>query len=63
LTHQAKLIEGILDVSRIITGKLALDIRSLVLRQVIDAAIDVVGPAAEAKTIQIQMQSIHRRCG
>jgi hypothetical protein len=39
LTHQAKLIEDILDVSRIITGKLALDIRPLVLTQVIDAQL------------------------
>jgi two-component system CheB/CheR fusion protein len=51
---QAQLIEDILDVSRVITGKLALDVRPLDLTQVIDAAIDVVRPAAEAKAIDIQ---------
>jgi len=51
---QAQLIEDILDVSRVITGKLGLDVRPVDLTQVIDAAIDTVRPAAEAKTIQVQ---------
>ena len=51
---QAQLIEDILDVSRVITGKLRLDVRPVDLAPVIDAAIDTVRPASEAKTIQIQ---------
>ncbi|HEV2914762.1 MAG TPA: ATP-binding protein [Pyrinomonadaceae bacterium] len=51
---QAQLIEDILDVSRIITGKLGLDVRRFDLSKVIDAAIASVRPAAEAKQILIE---------
>ena len=51
---QNQLIEDLLDVSRIITGKLRLDIRAVDLPNVITAAIDVVRPAAEAKNIRLQ---------
>jgi signal transduction histidine kinase len=50
---QAKLIEDILDVSRIITGKLRLELRPLELESVIRAALEVVRPAAEAKDVEI----------
>ncbi|HVX11815.1 MAG TPA: response regulator [Pirellulales bacterium] len=50
---QAKLIDDLLDVSRIITGKLKLSVRPLSLVEVIEAAIDVVRPAANAKGIQL----------
>jgi PAS domain S-box-containing protein len=50
---QIQLIEDILDVSRIITGKLRLDLRQVDLTSVIRAALDTVRPAAEAKNIQI----------
>jgi PAS domain S-box-containing protein len=52
---QAQLIEDILDVSRIITGKLRLDVRPLGLAPVINAAIDAVRPAAFAKEIDFQV--------
>ncbi|HYY56511.1 MAG TPA: ATP-binding protein [Pyrinomonadaceae bacterium] len=51
---QAQLIEDILDVSRIITGKLRLDVRRFDLSKIIDAAIASVRPAAEAKQIGIE---------
>jgi PAS domain S-box-containing protein len=51
---QAQLIEDILDASRIVTGKLRLDVRPVELATVVDAAIDSVRPAAEAKGIQIE---------
>ena len=51
---QARLIEDILEVSRIVTGKLRLKVRTLDLAQVIDAALDVVRPAAEAKDIRLE---------
>ncbi len=51
---QAQLIEDLLDVSRIITGKLRLDIRPVEPVAVINAAIDAVRPAAEAKNVRLQ---------
>jgi PAS domain S-box-containing protein len=53
---QNKLIEDLLDVSRIITGKLRLEIRPIDLIAVIEAALEVVRPSAEAKGIQIHTQ-------
>jgi PAS domain S-box-containing protein len=51
---QAQLIEDLLDVSRIIMGKLRLDICLLEPVSVIEAAIDAVRPAAEAKGVRLQ---------
>ena len=51
---QAKLIEDLLDASRMITGKLRLDLRLADLPNVLRQAIDVVRPTAEAKGIQLQ---------
>ncbi|HVG21246.1 MAG TPA: PAS domain S-box protein, partial [Blastocatellia bacterium] len=51
---QARLIEDILDVSRIITGKLRLEVHPIDLTPVIEAAIDAVRPAADAKEIRLQ---------
>jgi PAS domain S-box-containing protein len=51
---QAQLIEDLLDVSRIITGKLRLDARPIELMPIIEAAVDSVRPAAEAKGISIE---------
>ena len=51
---QSQLIEDLLDVSRVITGKLTLNVRSLELAQIIEAAMDSIRPAAEAKSIQLR---------
>jgi PAS domain S-box-containing protein len=50
---QAKLIEDVLDVSRIISGKLALSLGPTVLSEAISASIETVTPAAEAKSISV----------
>ena len=50
---QAQLIEDMLDVSRIVAGKLALQIRQLNLSSIIQTGIDVVRPMADSKNIQI----------
>jgi signal transduction histidine kinase len=50
---QAQLVDDLLDVSRIISGKLSLNIEPVNLGQVIEAALEVVRPAAEAKQIQL----------
>src|SRR5918999_227883 len=51
---QSQLIEDILDVSRIIGGKLRLTLGQVQLRDVIEAALDSVSPAAQAKAIRIE---------
>ena len=51
---QNQLIEALLDVSQIITGKLRLNVDSIDMNQILDAAIDVVRPAADAKGVRIQ---------
>ena len=53
---QAQLIDDLLDVSRIISGKLRLDLRPVDLLHVVQAAIDVVRPAAEAKDIHLEVE-------
>jgi signal transduction histidine kinase len=50
---QRAIIDELLDISRIVTGKLKLDPRPVQLSGVIEGAIDVVRPAAEAKNIEI----------
>jgi CheY-like chemotaxis protein len=52
---QAQLVEDLLDVSRIIAGKMRLEVRPVELPAVIEAAVDVVRPAAEAKGIRLQL--------
>jgi signal transduction histidine kinase len=52
---QAQLIADLLDVSRIITGKLRLDFKPVDLRRIIDAALDSVHPAADAKGIFLEV--------
>ncbi|HEX8137216.1 MAG TPA: ATP-binding protein [Pyrinomonadaceae bacterium] len=50
---QAQLVEDILDVSRVITGKLRLSVGSVDMAAVINAAIDAVQLAADSKCIQL----------
>ncbi len=47
------LIEDLLDVSRIITGNLSLNFQPIELASVIEAALNTVRPAAQAKAITI----------
>jgi PAS domain S-box-containing protein len=51
---QTRLIEDLLDVSRIITGRLRLDVRPLDLNAVIRGALDGILAAAEAKAIRVE---------
>ena len=53
---QAQLIEDLLDVSRIVTGKLRFEARPVELAPVIEAALDVIRPAAQGKAIQLEPQ-------
>ena len=51
---QAQLVEDLLDVSRIIAGKLRLDVQHVELAGVVDAAVAAVTPAAQAKNVRLQ---------
>ena len=53
---QAKLIDEILDVSRIVTGKLQLTIGPVHLPTVIRAAIDAIRPSLESKNLHLDLQ-------
>jgi signal transduction histidine kinase/ActR/RegA family two-component response regulator len=53
VVSQTALIDDLLDVSRIITGKLRLNVESVDLPRVIEATIDTLRPASEARSIQI----------
>ena len=53
---QVKLVDDVLDVSRIITGKLRLSVQPVDLGAIIIAAVDGLRPAAEAKEIRLQLR-------
>lgn len=50
---QARLIEDLLDVSRIITGKVRLELHPLVLAPIVQTAIEALRPTADAKGVQV----------
>jgi len=50
---QTQLVADLLDVSRIISGKLRLDVRAVDLLSIVNAAIDSIRPAADAKGIRL----------
>ena len=52
---QNQLISDLLDVSRIISGKLRLDLRTVDLPRVIEAAVEATRPAAEGKGISLSI--------
>jgi signal transduction histidine kinase len=62
---QAQLIGDLLDISRIISGKLRLEVQPTELAPIIEAAMDVVHPAAEARSIQLvaRLDATTRRRG
>ncbi|MBD2453979.1 response regulator [Nostoc sp. FACHB-87] len=52
---QVQLIDDLLDISRILRGKLSLNLENVNLASTIEAALETVQLAAEAKSIQIQL--------
>jgi signal transduction histidine kinase/ActR/RegA family two-component response regulator len=56
---QAQLVEDLLDVSRIAAGKLQLKMAPVDIAQIVEAAVDVVRPAADAKGIHVQTEFDH----
>src|SRR5262249_40679941 len=51
---QAELVDELLDVSRIISGKLRLEVRPVEMAELIEAAADAVRPVAEARGITLE---------
>jgi signal transduction histidine kinase len=52
---QTRLIEDLLDFSRIASGQLRLDFRSVSLASLVEAAVELIRPQAEAKGIQLRL--------
>ena len=50
----AQLIEDLLDVSRIVAGKMRLEVRPVIVAPVIETAVDIVRPAADAKGVRLR---------
>jgi PAS domain S-box-containing protein len=59
---QARLIDDLLDVSRIITGNLRLDLHPLNLAPIVDAALDALRPTADVKGIRLQTRFFPAEC-
>lgn len=53
---QNRMINDLLDVSRIISGRLRLNVRSVKPAQIVDAAVDALRPAATAKAINLDVK-------
>jgi PAS domain S-box-containing protein len=51
---QKEIIDDLLDISRIITGKLRLNVRSVEMDRMIEAVVEGVRPAADARNIHLQ---------
>jgi len=52
---QSQIMEDLLDMSRIISGKIRLNVQRLDLASIVQAAVDAVRPAADAKGIRLQV--------
>jgi PAS domain S-box-containing protein len=59
---QTQLIEDLLDMSRIVSGKIRLEVQSVNPATIVDSAIETVMPTAKAKNIHLTTE-IDRRCG
>ena len=59
---QSRVIEDLLDVSRIVTGKLHLSLTAVDVRAAVQAAADVIGPAAAAKPVRLDVRVPRSPC-
>ena len=53
---QVKIVDDLLDLSRALSGKLRLNMENVDLAAVIEAAVETIHPASEAKSIRIDLQ-------
>ena len=54
--HQIRLVEDLLDISRAIKGQIHLNVQPVEIGKVIDAALDSIRPAIEAKSLELRTQ-------
>ncbi|MGE0449905.1 MAG: ATP-binding protein [Vicinamibacterales bacterium] len=52
-----RLVEDVLDVSRLVSGKVVLQLQPVILRAVVDEALASIRPAAEAKGLRLRVES------
>jgi two-component system CheB/CheR fusion protein len=52
----AQLIDDLLDISRIVTGKLKMEMQTVSLASVVQAVVEALGPTADKKQVKIQVQ-------
>ncbi|HEX5751576.1 MAG TPA: ATP-binding protein [Archangium sp.] len=53
---QAQIVDDLLDISRIVAGRMRLDMQPVKLAPVVEAALDAVRPAAAARNVQLEPQ-------
>jgi PAS domain S-box-containing protein len=53
--RQSKLIEDLLDTTRILSGKLSIEAQPLYLDEILEESLDVVRPTAEVKGVQLRI--------
>jgi two-component system CheB/CheR fusion protein len=53
---QARLINDLLDVSRIVSGKLLLDLRAVDLKEIVQSSVDMAMSAAAAKSLTLELK-------
>lgn len=56
--NQARLIDDLLDISRIVSGKLTLDLQTVDLATIVHLAVDVVRDAAAAKGLELALELV-----
>jgi PAS domain S-box-containing protein len=59
---QSQLIEDLLDMSRIISGRVRLEMRAVELRSVVEAAVSAVRPTADAKGVRLEITHGDESC-
>ena len=53
-TSLTQMVEDVLDISRIVSGKIRLNVQAVDLPQIVRNALDVIVPAAEAKGVRVE---------
>lgn len=54
--HQIKLVEDLLDISRAIKGQIQLNVQPVEIGKMVDAALDSIRPAIDAKSLELRTQ-------
>ncbi|MBS0188061.1 MAG: response regulator [Planctomycetes bacterium] len=56
---QSQMIDDLLDMSRILSGKVRLNLQTLDMAEVVRNAVDVIGPGAQAKGVHLEVTNPH----